>query len=58
MPNSPESADSSPSHGFTPAVENGRPLDIPDKVQALEELFERTEPGSRQKFRKFMEQAE
>ncbi len=34
------------------------PLDIPDSCNDLEDLFERLEPGSRQNFRKFMEQAE
>lgn len=39
-------------------MENGRPLDIPDRVQALEDLFESTQPGCRGQFRKFMAQAE
>ena len=39
-------------------LDNGRPLDIPDSVSDLEDLFDRLEPGSRTNFRKFMEQAE
>ena len=37
---------------------NGRPLDIPDRAQDLESLFENTEPGAGMQFRAFMQQAE
>lgn len=38
--------------------ENGRPVDIPDSMKDLEDLFEKIDPGSRANFRMFMEQAE
>ena len=39
-------------------MDNGRPMDIPDSRRDLEELFEKTETGGRDKFRQFMAQAE
>ena len=39
-------------------LENGRPLDIPDRAQDVEALFEHTEPGAGKQFRAFMQQAE
>jgi len=39
-------------------LEHGRPLDIPDRVEDVEALFERTEPGAGKQFRAFMQQAE
>ena len=39
-------------------LDNGRTLDIPDRVQDMEALFERTEPGAGKQFRAFMQQAQ